>query len=34
MTDEEFEEANKGLCEGCYKDPCICLPDDANCDPE
>lgn len=21
------------LCEGCYCDPCVCLPDDHNCDP-
>lgn len=21
-------------CEGCYESPCICLPDDCNCDPE
>jgi hypothetical protein len=23
-----------GLCQGCYCDPCECLPDDCNCDPE
>lgn len=22
------------LCEGCYEDPCTCLPNDANCDPD
>lgn len=21
------------ICEGCYKSPCECLPDDAPCDP-
>ena len=21
------------ICDGCYKDPCVCLPDDCNCDP-
>ena len=21
-------------CEGCYETPCICSPDDCNCDPE
>ena len=20
-------------CEGCYKSPCVCLPDNASCDP-
>src|SRR5262245_13617812 len=34
MTDEDFDKANEGLCEGCYCDPCECLPDDAPCDPE
>ena len=23
-----------GICQGCYKRPCECLPDDAGCDPE
>ena len=23
-----------GICQGCYRDPCECLPDDCNCDPE
>ncbi len=22
------------ICDGCYKDPCACLPDDCNCDPD
>lgn len=23
-----------GTCEGCYQNPCVCLPDDYPCDPE
>lgn len=23
-----------GTCEGCYQNPCICLPDDYPCDPD
>lgn len=23
-----------GTCEGCYEYPCVCKPDDCNCDPE
>lgn len=23
-----------GLCYGCYREPCVCLPDDTPCDPE
>lgn len=32
----EIMEAERaaGLCQGCYRDPCVCLPDDCNCDPE
>jgi hypothetical protein len=22
------------VCTGCYRDPCVCLPDNCNCDPE
>jgi len=30
---EIIEAEVAGLCQGCYREPCICLPDDCNCDP-
>lgn len=30
---DRFVEQAKLLCKGCYEDPCECLPDDCDCDP-
>lgn len=32
-TDIMEAEKTSGLCQGCYRDPCICRPDDYSCDP-
>lgn len=29
-----YGEASAEVCEGCYDDPCSCLSDDCNVDPE
>jgi hypothetical protein len=26
-------QMESGLCQGCYKSPCICLPNDCDCNP-
>ena len=28
----QLANLEEGLCQGCYLEPCICLPDDAPCD--
>lgn len=32
-ADGENECPNCGICQGCYNDPCTCMPDNTNCDP-